>query len=217
MTKLTVTTDLRSRFGSARDQQLRPTCIAFATSDAHAAANGRWAPLSVEHLYYQAVRRSGKDPKTGVGLAETREALHLDGQPDEFGWPYLDTLPTDLATWRPPAGLNQFYRRTSNLATATFESAVKATNAGTPSILVMSISDAFYIPTSDHVVDSTEPVDKTRNHAVVISGTGSREAVGYLLVRNSWGDDWGDQGYGWLSERYVRPRIIHIVEIGKVP
>jgi aminopeptidase C len=91
------------------------------------------------------------------------------------------------------------------------------TNSGTSSVFVLSISDAFFAPTSDHVIDSTEPVDSSRVHAVILSGTGARTGANFLLVRNSWGEDWGDAGYAWLSERYVRPRILHIIEIGKVP
>ena len=32
---VTVKTDLRARVGAARDQGQRPTCLAFAASDAH--------------------------------------------------------------------------------------------------------------------------------------------------------------------------------------
>ena len=27
--------------------------------------------------------------------------------------------------------------------------------------------------------------------------------IGALLVRNSWGPEWGNRGYGWLPYRYV--------------
>ncbi len=35
--------DLRFRFGTARDQGARPTCLAFAASDTHAALRTPWS------------------------------------------------------------------------------------------------------------------------------------------------------------------------------
>jgi hypothetical protein len=51
MTLITVQKDLRSELGAARNQGPRPTCLAFAASDAHAALRPGWSPLSCEFAF----------------------------------------------------------------------------------------------------------------------------------------------------------------------
>jgi hypothetical protein len=103
--------DLRHLFGPVRDQGQRPTCLAFAASDTHAALRDAWEPLSCEYIFFHAQQRAGRTAKDGATLPTMLEALRHDGQPHEAGWPYLVTLPTDLTQWRPPVGAAPLYRR----------------------------------------------------------------------------------------------------------
>ena len=58
-----------------------------------------------------------------------------------------------------------------------------------------------------------ENEDFTEGHAVIAVGyndsleienwRNEKKTVGALLIRNSWGTGWGDEGYGWLPYAYV--------------
>jgi C1A family cysteine protease len=39
-------------------------------------------------------------------------------------------------------------------------------------------------------------------HAVTIVGYDTNKEEGAFLVKNSWGVDWGEGGYGWIPMRY---------------
>lgn len=100
MSAITVGRDLRGRFGPARDQGGRETCLAFAMSDAHAAARGApWLPLSCEYLFYHAKQRDKAPPHVGTTIPAIRAALEHDGQPIETAWPYLPALKENRTQW----------------------------------------------------------------------------------------------------------------------
>jgi hypothetical protein len=200
--------DLRSQFGDARDQDLRPTCLAFAASDAHAALRSPWAPLSVEFAFYHAQRRAGRPPHIGATLPAMLDALGEDGQPIEAGWPYLATVP---ANWKPPPTVGTLHRRDGKRGSKSVAEIIQRLDEGRPALVILTISTAFDDASrSNGIVDQlpADPPDPSRRHAVVAVGHGLLARERIVLVRNSWGDGWGKKGYAWLTEAYLTPRVL---------
>lgn len=212
MSTVNILCDLRDRFGPARDQDQRPTCLAFAASDAHASLRSPWAPLSVEFAFYHAQRRAGQSPHVGATLAAILMALREDGQPVEEGWPYLVTVPADETDWRPNDHVGELYRRHGEKGSDTAEEIIQRLDQGRPVLVLLTLSTAFDLVERSGIVDQM-PGDEpnlSRRHAVVAVGHGLLRAKRAILVRNSWGEDWGNGGYAWLTEAFLERRIFKI-------
>ena len=208
MSQIVVVTDLRTKFGPARDQGSRPTCMAFAASDAHAALRGAWRPLSCEYAFFHAQRRAGRPPAIGALLSSMLEALREDGQPEEAAWPYSDKTP-DAKSWAPPKKLSSLFARNGQKVQHSFDRVVAALDQGNPVVVLLMLSQAFRKPTSDAIIDPAagEVPEPQRRHAVIAVAHGMVDGQRAILIRNSWGQNWGDRGYGWLTEKFLAPRI----------
>jgi C1A family cysteine protease len=199
--------DLRNSFGAVRNQGDRPTCIAFAVSDAHAAARGAFAELSVEHLFYHAVQRTPVGhPAQGVNFPRILEALHLDGQAAESGWPYLSALPANLSLWVPPAGATPVFKRGSQGAAGAITTIMAQLDAAFPVVVTFMATMAFCVA-EDGIVRPRTPDSDVDWHAVIAVGHGQSSGRPFLLVRNSWGETWGMGGYAWVDIDYLVPRL----------
>jgi hypothetical protein len=211
-----ITTDLRSLFGPARDQGPRPTCLAFAASDTHAGLREGWAPLSCEFAFYHAQRRGLRKPSTGATLPHMLDALRLDGQPIEQGWPYAPVTPADDKAWAPPANPGPLFGRHGASSPASFDAVCAALDKGTPAMMLMSLSNSFYTPDAEGVVSPPPgelPLASVR-HAVIAVAHGTVDGVHAVLVRNSWGAGWGLQGHAWLTTDFIKPRLFGLAVLG---
>jgi len=210
MSTIAIVSDLRTGFGDARDQGSRPTCLAFASSDAHSFAIGLPSKtLSCEYLFFHAKKSDGSSPSRGTNVTSIAVALKTEGQPQEGVWPYLPKLPADLSTWIPPTIGDDLHRAGMvRIAKPNVDDVWTMLEGGEPVIIGMTLSDAFYSLNAEGVVDSNEPVHTARKHALVVVAVGTKKTDRLFLVRNSWGEKWGLSGYAWLSERYLKPRLI---------
>jgi C1A family cysteine protease len=76
----------------------------------------------------------------------------------------------------------------------------------------MTLSDGFYLP-QEGIVDSTEPPEAARRHAVVAVAAGHQDTSRLLLVRNSWGPSWGTGGHAWIAEKYLASRVLRVLAL----
>jgi len=162
---------------------------------------------------------------TGAWLRNTMGALALCGVPDERYWPYTDAQP-DFDT-EPPSfvyavadnyeALQYFCHDPlgTNVAGGAVLTSVKNyLAAGIPSMFGFWGFPSFESSDVKGGIPYPCPGESAQwGHAIVAVGYDdgkkitntecNKTTTGALLIRNSWGTGWGDQGYGWLPYDYV--------------
>ena len=162
-------------------------------------------PLSPEYLHYFASARNSTD---GASFPELARALQDPGQPLEKDCPYcLDELPLG---WLPPSGV-KLYRRKSDLKQPAADEVESLLVAGHVSVLGISLPDTFFSPGPPWLIPPDGPI--RGYHAVVAVGLGTTDASRCFLVRNSWGVEWGENGYAWLDEAFLTGHLRDLLTV----
>lgn len=224
---LTSQVDLRQWFSPIEDQKGLGSCTANAAAGIveyfENRAFGNY--LDASRLFiYKVTRTLGHwEGDSGAELRTTMGALTLFGAPPEEYWPYTDADPDFdkepsifcYAFAGNYKAIKYFRHDPANTSKEDILASVKkALAAGIPSMFGFAVYGSITQAAESGKIPFPCAGEKcVGGHAIVAVGyddnmvientTCGEQIKGALLIRNSWGEDWGDKGYGWLPYKYI--------------
>ncbi|MCL4832512.1 MAG: hypothetical protein KJZ86_08730 [Caldilineaceae bacterium] len=179
-------------------------------------AFGKHLDGSRRFLYKVTRKLLGWEEDSGAYLRTTMKAMVIFGVPPERTWPYriadFNEEPSSFCfSYAQNFKSIQYYRLDpSGMASEdVLENLKTHISAGLPAMFgfaVYSSMPGVGAGTGD--IPFPSPTEYQRGgHAVVAVGYDDKRKIGddtgALLIRNSWGERWGEQGYGWLPYSYL--------------
>jgi len=188
---------------------------------------GRHSEASRLFLYKTTRNLMKSKGDTGAFLRSTIGAMVLFGVPPEDYWPYTDS--EDKFDTEPPAfcyafaqnfqALTYFRHDPRGVICEAILARVKTYLAqGHPAVFGFTVYNSMDQADATGRIPFPSAKEKILGgHAILTVGYddkmtiknrfGGQATTGALLIRNSWGPEWGENGYGWLPYDYVTQEL----------
>ncbi|MDE5594644.1 MAG: C1 family peptidase [Muribaculaceae bacterium] len=214
--------DLRYMFRSVRDQGEQGSCSAFAVASVIEAMKSGRKRLSPAYIYWNARKKNnvtGID--SGASLFDILKSVMTEGICDEELMPYQ----SDCFAVAPSPSANAQASECKIIEAKNVEIKLhdikSALSDGHPVIIAAEIFESFSDTTGGFLSNPSfgevrldKANDKHGVHAMVVCGFSDRERV--LIVRNSWGKTFGDEGYCYMPYSYAKKYIRQACIITKI-
>lgn len=166
---------------------------------------GKTVPVSSRFLYYYSRIEAGVDPRvdTGANIKDAIKVLATRGVVPESLWPYV---PGQYGS-NPPAkvGSGEKFLITSSVPLKSLDQVKAAVQKYGPVVVGIPVYESFESTrvAKTGMVPIPAPNEQIiGGHAIVI--VGYDDAKELLKFQNSWGSEWGDKGYGYLSYSFLK-------------
>lgn len=158
--------------------------------------------LSEQWIYHKAQEIDGFDDGTeGTTIRAAMKILNKQGVPTESGWEYDDSAVNKPEFWAKPTA--RWNKSKSYYKIESIREMKETLQKIGPFVAGVLVYDTWSNPTNSGYVSFPNDIyNYLGAHAICI--VGYNEDKKRFKFKNSWGRSWGNNGYGWLSYRYMK-------------
>lgn len=209
LNKLPPKVDLRPHLTYIENQESTNSCVANAVAGAYEYLVKKHTDqdydVSRMFIYYNARDLGGIDGDNGSIIADAIEGLRDFGACSEDTWPFEQTQVNDKPSDDAYDEAARFVVEDMQLVPIDLDAWKSCLAEGYPIVFGISLFESFDKQRKRGMVPLPTPTEVSRaahgGHAMLCVGYSDTDKV--FIVRNSWGEDWGDNGYCYIPYAYL--------------